>query len=1400
MADNNNNPVFDTFPKTQQRYVERYVDMLWQDPENAPFIGPKNRFPTKQSLEDFLLKHNPHNKSLDEICGVEERGVLVPGKVLNVPEGFHFTELKREIACRPVADIPHIPTPTFEPIQPPPPPAAEISYVGPQERLRRSDHAPDGKFVQPGTTHWALERYADSGVNPQFTQAYYGAMDVAARIPTIFAKHTGQVGGNQRDALDSDFKKEGRDRLPFGESRESKRDDDKARADSLDGGRQRMFSTGYHTFTVVAGEAGQKFVEHTQTKERIALSEFVKDEKTGQVIMPESAIPLGTVVRLDKGVRDVDFGIAHDSGDLIGILAGKTIPTPYVAILTGEPSRHMPFDAELTRWGIGQTHVVLSHEDFEGNKTAFRDTQAKVSSPIETSDRLEARLLSDNARRAFTESMRGFDAEQDPAKRTQLATTAMTAFRDMGDNKLIVRVDAKREQMRANEEGLYNYLSQNGVDVAAVRSAVATAPRLTVRSMDAELREKLHDYYPDSRRYAGVTAGEGFKPEIMDHLNTSVYTQQNYAEAHIAKGFGQELSEDGMIAASGKAWASITANEGAVRAIGASMATNTELATAFGETLADMKRNPKQYGFENEKEAQGYILQFAGADNKHHGDLRDVKDGSKPRTAGQELIADGDTFNVVIGRDERHNMQNPLVFGQAASGVIQSNPALFADAVRRMTDRSLTGEKSDGRNGGIGMLYALASERSTKANEFGPTYQAIAAAGIADEAAVRQTIVDAGVYGTRGASGATVNGFQRLDNLYVAAQYGALGGNRGVATEAEITSGSAKTKADAIGGAVQLFNTGAFDGSQAFEAAKAGNNARLFNALFDTDEALKTGSAGLAVQALETRPVLGRDAVLATLVRDPHALDAAISRLHSKEGSQGNERYGSLARALEGTRNHAEKFQQSGSEKHLAAAGERLGDFFKDMERNANRNGGAWRDNAWSALITASANDATATKALLTTIASDEVMRDAVIVGTPDALVAADSTKGTNRGKLGKGNQLPANIRGDKVYQPRLVSTDAGNKFNEVVNTPLLAAVAGASPQAPVSALAYASGNAAAPTQAGAAAETPASAPLLTASGQQQLAAIASGSQSAADKAAAVDALNTGNGVASRPLTAAELGEIKALVTAGGTAESVSAGLAAYGTAPATQAGAAPAANAGAAPKTGSPIDLLPPGIFTSITSGLSAAGVTAGSSSAAAALGVATPTVFAGNNAAASVAAAIVKSGVPVPAEVTQAALAGVPAGDRAGLTPAAVNGLVAQYVASTLINSGAVSVTSTGEISAGANVGTPGTDTALEVGGGINGGAGPAKWWLIIKKFFDKDKPKDQPFTPETPGGCGGVGRPPCPDRPDIPNLPITPTQPTTPTPPPITPPTTPTVPPITPPPTPPVPTAPPLPGRGG
>lgn len=1386
------NEKFDTFAKSQQRFSERYTDMLWDDPDNKNLVGPGTKFPTKRSLTDFLERNNPHIEWIGQICGVTEKGTLITGNKLNVPVGFDYTEVQREIACRPVADVKDTPTPTFTPVAPAPlPPQAELAVATPQERLRRNDHAPDGKFVQPGTTHWAMERYADSGLNPPFTKAYYGAMDVAARIPVIFAKHSGQVGGNQPDALDSDFKKEGKRNIPFEESRESKRDDAKASADSLDGGRQRAFSTGYHTFTVVAGDAGQKFVEHVQTKERIALSEFVKDEKTGQTVMPESAIPLGTVVRLDKGVFDVDFGVAHDSGDLISILTTKIIPAPYVAVLTGEPSRHMPFDAELTRWGIGQTHVVLSYEDFEGNKTAFRDTQAKVSSPIETSDRIEARLMSENAQRAFTESMRAFETEQDATKRTQLATTAMTAWRDLSDNKLIVRVDAKTEAMKANEQGLYNYLAKNGVDVDAVRATVATAPRLEVRSMDQDLLEQLHDFAPNSRRYAGIKAGANFAPEIKAQLEASTYQRQNYAEAHIAKGFGNELNEEGMIAASSKAWGSIVQSEGAVKALGASMATNAELATAFGEALTDMKRNPKQFGFKNEKEAESYILQFAGADAKNHGDLRDVKDGSKPRTAGEELTADGDTFNVVIGRDERHNMQNPLVFGQAASGVIQSNPALFADAIGRMTDRSLTGEKSDGRNGGIGILRALASERTTTANEFGPTYKAMVAAGLSNEAEIRQTIVDAGVYGERGASGRTVNGFQRLDNLYVAAQYGALaatGDNRGVATEAEINSGAAKAKYDALGGKVNIFNTGAFDGSAVFDAAKAGNNAAIFNGLFASKEALEAGSAGLAVQALETRPVLGRDAVLATLVRDSQALNGAIARLHSKEGSVGNERYGSLARALESTRDSAEKYQQTGDAKYLTKAGNRLGDFFSDMEKNATRNGGAWRDNAWSAFITAASNDATATTGLLTTIAGDEVMRDAVIVGTPDALVAADATRGTNRGKLGKGNQLPANIRGDKVYQPRLVATDADNKFAEVVNTQLLAAVAAASPTAPVSALAYAdvnAGNVAAATAANAA---QAEAPLLTSKGKKLLAGIATGTQSPEDKSAAVDALNAGKGFFSRPLNAGELAELKALVSMGGTADGVKAGLDTFstatanaGTPAAANAGATPSAsaNAGAAPKGKSPIDLLPPGIFTDITSSLAAAGVTSGASSKTAiTLNVGTPTVLAGNNATASVAAAILQSGVPVPDAVKNAALSSVHPKTLAGMTPDAVNNLVASYVTTTLLNSGAINVTSTGELVNTGSVVNPGTDAALEVGSNLNGGAGPAKWWAaVVKKLTEKNPPKKTP-NEETPAppGCPECPRPTPPETPTLPTPPgppETPTPPTPPTPPVVTPP---------------------------
>lgn len=945
------------------------------------FVEYNNNLPADQRPEGWMRITDRFGRNCD---GSSDRSPQ-----LNRGQVFVYPELPNEILnpgvpCRPITELPpERPTPRPPaPPAPPAPPQAEIELVNPQYRGRRATGAADGRFVTPDTNHGSYEHLAQTGLNPAFSRQWYALQDVAARMPVIFASHSGQ--------RNPDHLLEG-DRLPFTEDGESRRDDGYAdRVDGINGGRQNAFIAGYMDFVIVA-ENGVRYVQNAANPtERVRESEFPG--------LSELNLPVGTQIRHNGGIWE----FAH----------GGDYPLPVVGALFTAPSTQEPFDAEQSRYGLTQNVLILSHEDFYGRDTITRDTRAEASSPLETSDRVNAMTAGLNAQREFRRGMNNFRAATDAQSREDAAVLALTAHRDFGNNMLIRQVDSRYEQLEADERAIENFFASEGVDLARVRARVAAAEPLPIRFMDQATMDTLQDYSPENPQYTHLRAGEVIpgSPAIL----ADAYRDQTLTESVIARGRAQELSETDMIAASRGAWQSITANPEAVRAIGAGMQTNPELALEFGEGLTDMLRNPQNYGFRDRREAREFVVQFVG-------DNEEVR---------RDVLNNGSTQWIV---DRPDNMQDPRSFGQVAGAIIQQNPALFTDAMNRMTDPALPGELSDGRSTGVALLRALGQERGATPDAMGPTYTAIVSApeGVSEEHGIRNTIASAGLYANQGASGVSVNGFQRLDNLYVAAQYGALAAQGQpylVATDADIDSGAARARAQELfpGQRVRIFNTGAFDGSAIYEAARRGDNDAVYHQLFMEPGAVAANSDSVAVQALQTRPVLGREAVTAAILRDPSSLDGPIARLRSYSTTTrgGASRYDELADALERAQRAAEEYQRTGDPAKLNEVGVVVGRYFREMEFNARSNGGAWRDNAWRSFIDAAGQDDRASAALLAAIEADPEMRNALTAGLPDALVQLDASRGTNRGKLGDNEyQLPANQRGDALYQPSLFTT-----------------------------------------------------------------------------------------------------------------------------------------------------------------------------------------------------------------------------------------------------------------------------------------------------------------------------------------------------------------------------------------
>ena len=918
---------------------------------------------------------------------------------------FVYPEVTNEILdpgkpCARIEEVPNEapaptpPGPAPVPTAPAPAPVTQLREQGPTEFIRQDAPSMDGTNWRPGTQIHALETLARSGLNPDFTREYYALKNIAARHAVVNQRDTGEVGGNVNGNGTGDHLNEGRTILGIGEDGESRRNDGEAR-------RRGTTGRGGVVGAALTGPRARGFV-------------------TGHIAEIGAD---GTYVRAERMPIELAKG-----GNYAYQIAGVNIPLPIpgfvpVGGLWSSPQGQTVLPAETRRWGISQPSNAHAAVNEAGYHNVFRDQQAMLGGALETPDRIYAYTHGLNANQTFIGSMRAFDETTDPTQRQALAVQALVANRDMADNLLVRRVDAFRIPIEQEREGIRNYLQSQGVDLAAADAVVSTAPRLPLRDMNQEQLERQQDYRGlANSRYAGINPGQ--TNAAYAATERFAYPAMNRFDQALARGEAPVANEAQVLQATREAALAIISAPTAHEVFAANLESNPNLGIQVTNLLRDMPRNAQAYGFQNAREAQAFVRSISGND----GQVR------------AELERRGDTAALpLIGIDKPFSGANIGVVAPVVADAIRTSPTLFNELIDRATNTEYGVDRqgrTDGRRYGVGILRSFAAERVATNAPDGTTpaaYEALATAlgGVgspAEQTVFRGALLAASV-GESGASNVSNPGVQRLDNLYTAAQYGhraANGEQVGVVGGAYAEQHREALRNQGAGENLNVFNTGAFDGSGVYDAARSGDVRGVVTGLLRTADARESGSTGVAVGGLNAYPALARDAVLLTIINEPNALNSAIRDLRTLDRSASGDKYGELAAALEGTRTAASRYKESGNAADLEAATRRFGSFFANLEASQGHRHGELRQTAWNQFVAAVGNNPDASAWVADTAVRDEQLAAGVLRAMPGIIAASDNRRlGHDSSPRGDRN-TPTTAAGADVYTSRYfqLSTD----------------------------------------------------------------------------------------------------------------------------------------------------------------------------------------------------------------------------------------------------------------------------------------------------------------------------------------------------------------------------------------
>lgn len=848
------------------------------------------------------------------------------------------------------------PTVAVTPKSPPPPPEVPPVVVPPKEwtpheYFRQSSQATDGPIYRPGSMDHALLTLARSGLDETFSKGYFAIRNVTPRMSVKGEKGSGQGIGEDSYLIEGD--------APFG-NRRSRRDNDYAIRNS-------------HT---TGGESwGQRFM--TGPRGRVYFPADAEVITQGE--------ELGGYSRYDgQRVEKAHGGhIRMPLFNKVSIRWHNNLGLPY-GRSKDIPARQEVLEAETRRWGLSQVDAVLPNVNFIGGDNKFVDVQARISGPFESPDRVYAYMHLLNAQEAFCASMRRMDECDSPADKQRCAETALQAYRDFQENMLVSRADVMRIPMEESGKAIRNYMTSQGVDVAAIDTKLPSLPHLSVVDMPQEQLEQQQDYHKkQDTRYRDIKPGE--TNVAYSASEEYAYVNQNYFEQECAKGHAVEAhSEREVSDQTRQAFELILKKKESVRSVTNFIATNRNMQIEFGQLLHDMYNHPDNYGLNSQEEASQLIDQLIGDNEAAREQIT-----NQGKTHGGALGIFG--TRKLAGYDDPRHMTNPKVLGQAIGANINTNTAVVAEILDRATNTEFGRNNqggTDGRRFGRAMLHAYGADHSNfEEGELPNGYKNLAATlDPSDEPIVRKAVLDVSVAVEKGAAGRSENAVQKLDNTFADEQHKAQQGD--------------------------------VDLNRTFERTMGGADAH------------REGLDQIAVKGVVDHQMLVREAIVATGLRHPQFFKELASEVKEMKGTTLNtgiffNHYGFISRKLRKAGKAADKYEETGNEHQFEKAIRKTVRIFEKLDTKAaqGKDKGAVIGNGMEVVVDMIGNNPELSRMFIETVGNNEELRNAFLKSVwSEGIMKTDGTRPTNHGRRSpeKGRTYP-DPNDDHYYDPQFL-------------------------------------------------------------------------------------------------------------------------------------------------------------------------------------------------------------------------------------------------------------------------------------------------------------------------------------------------------------------------------------------
>lgn len=553
--------------------------------------------------------------------------------------------------------------------------------------------------------------------------------------------------------------------------------------------------------------------------------------------------------------------------------------------------------------GATMPTYTVSTNDFTGRDNWFRNNNTQTSAPIGTYDRMLAygdyTIAANEFRTGFTALKTRLEAGDPTITRADVQNVFNAG--NYAQMNMLVRSTGMQNDLQsvmgeintrfANYQWPATDTSpplnlRNGVSPEIMNTPVAelatparpTGYALTV--MGAERRDQLADQYGAGWRFDGLAGIEG-QPitgayRVIHQRPSAVgqYIAEN--RANLVRGSQEESGQRSGVAVAAIVGTPDAVNAPGVTALWGVAAERSEVGTTLGQLYSRAYNNPELYGFANKRAVAEAIVRATGGDVN----------------AADQITNRGGTSIVPLWQDDEGRLRDPLAFSRAVAANA-GNPEVQADTVRLLT-AAPTADR-------VAVLESLAADPRTVGNAINGMPQSLAAVAAAAGAPLDRTsplftgAVDSIVYSQPGFSEVTVSGRGWVDDWLATRRSWEANGRQGAdpvlaltPAEAARLQASNELPAD-VAAAIgenrgnRTVNVVSGDVSRTRTAFASGDSAGAFNELVSGDQAQRSGSAQVVVEAIRFNPALAGNVIAATMRRDPQAFDGAITALRERD-------------------------------------------------------------------------------------------------------------------------------------------------------------------------------------------------------------------------------------------------------------------------------------------------------------------------------------------------------------------------------------------------------------------------------------------------------------------------------------------------------------------------------------